>query len=123
MNFNNGDLQQQMRELSKLMGNNPYGVRNPFIIVKRLLKNFFNKNKKKIIIGLVITISIFTTLKIILTEKKGEFLITDNYGVEYNTNNYELKDGCVTFIRNKGKKTITICGNFKIETQILKQNK
>lgn len=110
-------MKDNLLELIKLLSqekNNPYKLINPFSVAKKKIIEFYLKNKTKIILTIVVLTSIIITLNIIYSEKRGLFLITDYNGYEYNTNEYKIKNECVTFTRNKGI-DVTLCGNFKIE--------
>ena len=76
------------------------GSLNP---IKSITK-WFKKNRKKIILYSVITLTIILGVKYLLSEKKGVYLVVDSTGIEYNTNEYDLTGQCVEFERNKGSK-------------------
>ena len=94
-----------------------------FSNIKNGFKNWWKRNMKKIIIcGSSILITVFS-LKIMLSEKKGVYLVTDSLGIEYNTNQYKINGQCIEFNRNKKNMLITICGDFKIVKQQQQQKK
>ena len=114
---NKNDMERQMRMMSQIMGGmTPNGG------IGRITKimGFLKKYKRFIVTSLIITPIMIIIINILLSEKEGKYLITDLNGEEYNTEQYELTDGCIKFNRNKKNQPIVICGNFKIETKINK---
>lgn len=105
-------LQKQMFNNMNNMGTSPlFMIMNTF----NRVKNFYFKNIK-IIYGTIITSTLIGIISyFIFKEPKGAYEISRNNGEIYNTNNIEIKDGCVYFQRIKNKKEIILCGDFKIE--------
>jgi hypothetical protein len=88
-----------------------------FVLVNTFnrVKNFYIKNIK-IIYGVILTSLLIGIIGyFIFREPKGVYEITTQSGETYQTNDIELKDGCVFFNRTKNEKEIILCGDFKIE--------
>lgn len=76
--------------------------------------NFFLRNKKMVYTIIVSFILIRVIAYFMLMEPKGQYEITTNTGVIYNTNKIEVKDGCVYFNRTSNGDEIIICGGVTI---------
>ena len=76
--------------------------------------NFCTKNTK-LIFGIILLIIIFKVgTYVVDIEPKGVYEITTSLGVVYNTNEIEVKDGCVYFDRIKDGQQMIICGGATI---------
>jgi hypothetical protein len=129
------DIEKQMKMLGnmnpkilkdmrkQMMGGKSSGVDMSGLVsnviggVNQKIKKWFKKNMKKIVIIIVVVLTLIIGTKIMLSEEKGLYLVTDSFGEQYNTNDYKIDGQCVKFKRNKKKREITVCGNFKIVKQ------
>jgi len=117
------NLKEIEKQMGMMMGGTNGGVphfTSPSTMIsniKNKFKKWLKKNTKKIIIYSLIILTVIFGFKIMLSEKKGVYLVTDSLGIEYNTNQYIINGQCVEFNRNKKNRLITICGDFKIVKQ------
>ncbi len=76
--------------------------------------NFFSKNTKLLylIIGLFILFKVVSYVWSM--EPKGVYEITTSSGIVYNTNEIQVKDGCVHFKKMNTKEETIICGGVTI---------
>ena len=76
--------------------------------------NFFTKNSK-LFFGLILLIIFFKVgTYVVAIEPKGVYEITTSSGVIYNTNEIQVKDGCVHFKKMNTQEETIICGGATI---------
>lgn len=76
--------------------------------------NFFSKNTK-LIYGIILIFILFKVgTYVVAFEPSGVYEITTSSGVVYNTNEVEVKDGCVYFKTMNNKDEMIICGGCSI---------
>jgi hypothetical protein len=76
--------------------------------------NFFLRNKKMVYTIIVSFILIRVITYFMLMEPKGVYEITTSSGIVYNTNEIQVKDGCVHFKKMNTKEETIICGGVTI---------
>ena len=75
---------------------------------------FFSKNTR-LIYGIILIFILFKVgVYVVDIEPSGNYEITTSSGIVYNTNKFEVKDGCVYFERIKDGDQIIICGGATI---------
>lgn len=77
--------------------------------------NFCSKNTKLIFGFILLTILFKVGTYVVAFEPSGVYEITTSTGVVYNTNEVEVKDGCVYFKTMNNKDEMIICGGCLIK--------
>jgi hypothetical protein len=76
--------------------------------------NFFTKNRK-LIYGIILIFILFKVGNYVVTiEPTGVYEITTSSGDVYNTNEIQVKDGCVHFKKMNTQEETIICGGVTI---------
>jgi hypothetical protein len=76
--------------------------------------NFCTKNTKLIFGIILLTIIFKVGTYVVAIEPKGVYEITTSLGVVYNTNEIQVKDGCVHFKKMNTQEETIICGGATI---------
>lgn len=114
MNKNNFNFNEdQIKNLEKFSQSYMTFMSKTINFFSRIV-DFFSRNPKLIYLIITLFITYQIVSYVVTTQPKGRYQIIISNDVVYQTNQYEIKDGCVFFKKTNNNKEVVVCGQYVI---------
>lgn len=114
MNRNNFNLDEdQIKNLQSFSQSYMSFMSKMISFFGRIL-NFFSRNPKLLYLIIILFVTYQIVSYVVTIQPKGQYEIKISNDVVYQTNQYDIKDGCVFFKKTSNNEEVVVCGQYVI---------